>query len=72
MTKLTKAQNKRFDEFVEEYHITTQVEPRILPENKVKQHLADELDRQEKEYIAWHELELAKEKERWEKEHEKM
>jgi len=49
--KLDKAQNKRFDEFVEEYHTTTQVEPRLLPEDKVKQHLAEELAIQKKEII---------------------
>lgn len=49
--KLTKVQSKRFDEFVEEHHTTTQVEPRILPEDKVKQFLAKELSIQEKESL---------------------
>ncbi len=56
MPKLDKAQEKRFDEFVEEHHTTTQVEPRLLPEDKAKQHLAKELDIQKKEITTRNEL----------------
>lgn len=48
---LDKDQEKRWAEFVEEYHTTTRVEPRIVPEYKAKQHLSQELALERKRLI---------------------